>query len=382
MTLRQLAAFRLATLVGLLAAASASAQSTTGGPPTVSGGNGLMYIGTYKGEIQIFDEATEKLVGAIALKTGIPRSLVPSQDRQRFYVLDASLEKIEIVDIASRATLDQFTLSSGTTKTRVRSMAPDPLNRFVILLTRSATKKTDRWEIGPSTLQLYDFAQKKVTRTIDWPQGEERESADLRFSPDGKFLYFFGDDVLIYETDGFTKVDEWQLSHPQEPGLGRVTFGSIDDLYDQPGFFTGLFTMQDPVQNRRLMGIGHVDLNARKIDFSPLGPAQPLTFAQAPDRKRGYAIFQDIQRYEFWSFDLEQKRILHRAEFKGRPRLDLRVSSNGKLLYLFVAGATIDIYDAATYKYLRTIQMNADQTTDLFVFPAPAGRSTSAGARQ
>ena len=44
-------------------------------------------------------------------------------------------------------------------------------NRFVILLTRSATKKTDRWEIGPSTLQLYDFAAKKVTRTIDWPQG-------------------------------------------------------------------------------------------------------------------------------------------------------------------------------------------------------------------
>jgi hypothetical protein len=263
-------------------------------PPAVSGGNGLLYIGTYKGEIQIFDEATEKQVGAIALKTGIPRSLVPSQDRQRFYVLDASLEKIEVVDIAARTTLDRFTLSSGTTKTRVRSMAPDPLNRFVILLTRSATKQRDRWEIGPSTLQLYDFAQKKVTRTLDWPQGEERESADLRFSPDGKLLYFFGDDVLVYETTNFTKVDEWQLSHPQEPGLGRVTFGSIDDLYDQPGYFTGLFTMQDPVQNRRMMGIGRVDLNARKVDFSPLGPAQPLTFAQAPDRKRGYAIFQDI----------------------------------------------------------------------------------------
>jgi hypothetical protein len=380
MTLRRFAPFGLASLVGLLAVTAVGAQ-TRPAPPAVTGGNGLMYIGTYKGEIQIFDEATEKQVGAIALKTGIPRSLVPSQDRQRFYVLDATLEKVEIVDIASRATLDQFTLSSGDTRTRVRSMAPDPLNRFVILLTRSATKKTDRWEIGPSTLQLYDFAQKKVTRTIDWPQGEERESADLRFSPDGKLLYFFGDDVLIYETTGFTKVDEWALSQPQEPGLGRVTLGAIDDLYDQPGYFTGLFTMQDPVQNRRLMGIGRVDLNAKRVDWTPLGPAQPLTFAQSPDRKRGHAIFQDIQRYEFWTFDLEQKRVLNRAEFKGRPRLDLRVSSNGKLLYVFVAGATIDIYDAATYKLLRTIQMNADQTTDLFVFPAPAGRPASTGAR-
>lgn len=381
MTASRLATFGLAAFVALALGTTASAQGKAGGPPTVTGGNGLMYIGTYKGEIQIFDEATEKQVGAIALKTGIPRSLVPSQDRQRFYVLDSTLEKVEVVDIAGKTTLDQFTLSSGSTKVRVRSMAPDPLNRFVILLTRAATRQRDRWEIGPSTLQLYDFAQKKVTRTLDWPQGEERESADLRFSPDGKFLYFFGDDVLIYETAGFTKVDEWPLSHPQESGLGRVTFASIDDLYDQPGYFTGLFTMQDPVQNRRLMGIGRVDLNARKIDFSPLGPAQPLTFAQAPDRKRGYAIYQDIQRYEFWSFDLEQKRILNRAEFKGRPRLDLRVSSNGKLLYVFVAGATIDVYDAASYKLLRTIQMNADQTTDLFVFPAPAARPTPTGAR-
>ena len=40
-----------------------------------------MYIGTYKGEIEIYDEATEKLVDKIALKTGIPRSITPSPDR-------------------------------------------------------------------------------------------------------------------------------------------------------------------------------------------------------------------------------------------------------------------------------------------------------------
>jgi hypothetical protein len=47
----------------------------------------------------------------------------------------------------------------------------------------------------------------------------------------------------------------------------------------------------------------------------------------------------------------------------------LRVSSNGRLLYIFQAGATIDVYEAATYKYLRTIEMNADQTTNLFILP-------------
>jgi hypothetical protein len=46
-------------------------------------------------------------------------------------------------------------------------------------------------------------------------------------------------------------------------------------------------------------------------------------------------------------------------------------------LYVFQAGATIDVYEAGTYKYLRTIEMTADQTTNLFVLPRPADRSTA-----
>ena len=48
----------------------------------------------------------------------------------------------------------------------------------------------------------------------------------------------------------------------------------------------------------------------------------------------------------------------------------LRASTNGKLLYIYQAGNTIDVYDAATYKYLRTISLDADMTTGLYVVPA------------
>ena len=336
---------------------------------TMNGGNSLLYIGTYSGNIQIFDEGTEKLVGEIKLQTGIPRSLILSGDKKRFYVLDSTLEKIEIVDIGSRKSLDTFTLSSGPTKTRIRSMQVDPLQRFMILLTRSATKKSDRWEISDVALQLYDLQQKKITRDVPWPGGEARENVNMRFSPDGKLLYFFGDDVLIVETENFTEVDTWQLSRPIEQGLGRVNFGAVDDVNDDPGFFTGLFSVQDPVMNRRIMGIGRVDLVAKSVEFHPIGPSEGVGFAMAPDRKRAYGLLQQIGRYEFWSFDLEQKKLVTRTEFPGRPRMALRVSSNGRLLYVFQAGATIDVYDAATYRYLRTIEMTADQTTNLFILP-------------
>jgi len=344
---------------------------------TLNGGNHLMYIGTYAGNVQIFDEATEKQIGEIKLKTGIPRSLILSFNKTKFYALDSTLEKIEIVDIASRSTIDTFTLSAGNKRTRIRGMQVDPLERFLILLSRSATKLADRWEISDVALQLYDLKEKKITRDIPWPGGEARENVNIRFSPDGKLLYFFGDDILIVETEKFTEVDTWALSRPIEQGLGRVSFGSVDDVNDDPGFFTGLFTIQDPVQNRRIMGIGRVNLGAKSVEFHPIGPAEGMGFAMAPDRKRGYGLLQQIGRYEFWTFDLDKKKLVSRLEFPGRPRMSLRVSSNGKLLYIFQAGATIDVHEAATFKYLRTIEMNADQTTNLFVLPRSADRTTT-----
>jgi len=341
----------------------------------VNGGDNLMYVGTYAGTIQIFDEASETKVGDIKLQTGIPRSLTLSQSRSKFYVLDSTLEKIEIVDIPSRASLSMFTLSEGNKKVRIRGMQVDPLERFLILLTRSATKQIDRWEIGDVSMQFYDLAEKKVTRTIPWPRGEEREFVNIRFSPDGKFLYFFGDDVLILETANFTEVDTWPLSRPIEPGLGRVNFGSVDDFNEDPGFFTGLFTTQDPIQNRRIMSLGRVNLVAKTNDLTPIGPEEGIGFAMAPDRKRAWGLMQGnggaqpIGRYEFWAFDVAQKKLLGRTPFDGRPRMALRVSSNAKLLYVYQAGATIDVFDSASYKKLRTIEMNADQTTTLYILP-------------
>lgn len=361
--------------LGAVLVAGTLGLSAQGKPaaPTVNAGNGKLYIGSYKGDIQIYDEATGKLEDSIVLKTGIARSLTPSQDRTRFYVLNSTYEQIEVVDIATRKTLNTWSLSSGNKRVRVVNLQADPLNRYLVLLTRTATKLIDRWEIGPATLQQFDLASGQVTRQIAWPRNEERENVNLRFSPDGKFLYFFGEEVIILETENFTEVETWPYAQPAEGGLGRISLGPVSDFYDPPGTFTGLFTMQDPVQHRRIMGIGKVDLTARKIDFRPIGPAEQVSFAQAPDHKRAYGIKSDIGRYEFWTFDLENAKVVSRQEFKGRPRVVPRVSSNGKVIYVYIAGETIDLYDAATYQYLRTIHMGADQTTELFVVPPAPG---------
>jgi hypothetical protein len=105
----------------------------------------------------------------------------------------------------------------------------------------------------------------------------------------------------------------------------------------------------------------------------PVG-ARPVGFTLAPDRKRAYGLLQEIGHYEFWTFDLE-KRNVAKTPFEGRPRMALRTSTNGKLLYVYQAGATIDFYDASNYKLLRTLTLDADQTTDLIVVPAAGTRA-------
>src|ERR1043166_8107624 len=117
----------------------------------VSAGNGTLIIGTYPKQYWIIDEATEKIVGTIPFQSGIPRRTSLSFDRKRFYTTEAQMEKVEIVDIAARKTLDTFTLSEGSKKVRIRSLEPDPLNRFLVMLTASATKQIDRSRLGDPT---------------------------------------------------------------------------------------------------------------------------------------------------------------------------------------------------------------------------------------
>ena len=65
--MRRLLAGAAAAAVVVAVMPAVSGQSARGAKPApmLSGGNGTMYIGTYKGEIEIYDEATEKLVDKI-----------------------------------------------------------------------------------------------------------------------------------------------------------------------------------------------------------------------------------------------------------------------------------------------------------------------------
>jgi hypothetical protein len=362
-----------ASLVAVLAltAVALAAQSP-------SAGTGTIFVGSYSGHLTAVDEATGTFT-KIPLKTGPPFVVRLARDRSRFYVQSANQERFEVVDLRRRETLDTFTLSTGQRHVRALAFEVDPRHRTMVVVAKPATKLIDRWEIGPPEFILYDLAEHKVTRTIPWTIDPEPTnfSVALRFSPDGKLLYVFGNEVTIFDAATMAQVDTWDLSLPAESAMGRFDPGPWDDSADPQGAVTSLFTMQDAVMKRKLLVVGQIDLSARTVDVFPIGPvpeADSLNFTVAPDRSRAHVLVARIGRHELWTIDLAGRRVQSRIDVPTRTRMQMRSSSSG-LTYLYEAGRTIEVYSADASTRLRTIELDSDMMYGTFVIvPAAATR--------
>jgi DNA-binding beta-propeller fold protein YncE len=338
-----------------------------------SGGDGTIYIGSYARSLIVIDESTLEPRAEVPLRSGIPLGMAMNSAQTRFYVTDATFEQIEVVDIQSLESIDLFTLSRGDKKVRIWDFAVAPDDRYMVLLVKTYDKQIDRYDVGPPTLLRYDLQTHAVTDTIPWPEDQERDFMRMIFAPDGGSVYFFSDDLLVLETENFTEVDRWELDHALDAGMGRFSFGFPGTVYEEPGHYTGLFRTTDPIQNRRLMGVARVNLDERDVDFYTLGPSEGVGFALAPDRTRAYGLRQAVGDYQLWTFDLEGRRVASKVNFDGRPRMNLNVSTNGQLLYIANAGNTIDVYDAASFQRLRTVEYEADMSTMVLLPRSIAG---------
>ena len=354
--------------VGLVLPSGLLAQPTA----TRNGGNGTFYVGVFPDQILVVDEATGQVTNEITMRLdGPPSDMWLSTDGRRMYMRDMTFEHLEVIDLATQQTLDTLTLSEGVTQVRIRNYVVSPDERYVVMLADAATKRIDRFDIAPRRLLQVDLTSHEVLREIPWPDDRERIRANMMFSSDGGLLYLFGQEIIALNTDTFTEVERWALSQLDEGGLGQFSFNFRRDPNEEPGFFTGIFRVHDPVQNRRLMGVARINLAERDVDFYTLGPDEPLSsFSLAPGGQKAYALLNRIGRYEFWTFDLAGRRVEKRQGVEGRPRMAILPSSNGEIVYIHQAGNTIELYDAESYEYLRTITLDGDMTN---LFLAPPG---------
>jgi DNA-binding beta-propeller fold protein YncE len=336
---------------------------------------GTLYLPAYPAAVLVFDEAQAKIVDRIPLSTGTPMSIRLSSDHKRIYVTTIDHNGIEVIDVATRKVINHFELNTPTKQYRLLNGTADPGGKIFYAVTKEITSFPEHFEVSKPKYTVVDLEQQKIIKTIDIPKEEEAQNSGdygvgwLEISPDGKYLYQFGEKITILQAPDFKVVDHIDLARPDAPGMENVHFGTDLDLINTPGEHTGMFVWSDPVVHNRVFGLARMDLTTRHIDFNPIGPA-PAGIAGievTPDKKWAYTVvttgIHGTKRCEFWSFDLEHgDRISQRAEVPCRTRFTLGISTDGKKLYIYGAGFDIEVYDAATLKYEKTWDLNNDVT--------------------
>ena len=185
----------------------------------------VMYAGALPSRILVIDENEGKVVDEILLSAGVPRRLRLSYDKKKIYVFTAN-SGIAVVDLATRKVINEFSLHEGNRRVRIRGgYAPDPQDRLLYTIVRVAIQQVDRFEVEKPKFAVIDLAQQQITRTVDLPEDEPRlgRGAGLRVSPDGKYLYAFQDNVLVFDTEDFKLVEKIELSKPLYPGMEQIT---------------------------------------------------------------------------------------------------------------------------------------------------------------
>lgn len=337
----------------------------------------LLYLGTWPNQILVIDESTYKIVNRIEMKTDVPRNLVLTQDKSKLIVQTIKDTGIEVVDLAKGEVIDSFTLGDKTTRVSMAGLAVDPTGNFLYTNVTINKKLVDRWEIGDPKLSVIDLKQHKIVKEVDIPVAERAQAGggyrggNYRVSPDGKLLYQFGRAVNVYDTSTLKKVDTIDLAKPMFPGMENITFAPEVNPEDEPDILTGIFNSSDPEVHRETFGIATFHLNEKKFEFTPIGPAvQGVSNIRfTPDHKKAYAVAitgtHGDRHCEFWGIDVPDTKLLQRQEFACRPRFSFATSSTGNDLFIYAAGFELEVYDAATMKLQKTLNMDADITTQM-----------------
>lgn len=352
------------------------------------GADTMLYLGTWPNQLLGIDERTYQMVKNIHLKTDVPRLLVLTEDRSKLIVMTIKNTGIETVDLTKGEVTDSFELGDNRTRVSMAGMAVDPTGTLLYSNVTTSKKLIDRWEIGVPKLSVIDLKQHKIVKEVEIPPNERREAhggyrgGNYRVSPDGKYLYQFGNAVNIYDTSTLKKVQTINLSKPPFPGMENLTFAPEFDPNDTGDEVSGIFNTEDPEVHRRVFGIATFQLNERQFHFTPVGPAVEgvSNIRYTPDRKKAYAVAisgeHGDRHCEFWGIDVPRDKLMQRQEFACRPRFSFATSSTGQDLYIYAAGFELEVYDAATMKLQKTVSMDADITTQM-VTVVPGATATA-----
>jgi DNA-binding beta-propeller fold protein YncE len=292
--------------------------------------------------IQVIDGDTDTIIADIPIK-GATRELALTADKKFMYVT-ASRHLVHKVDLEQNRVVATADVTNEGWDRLMYGLVIDPDGKTGY--SGFMSRKTDKGEvvIGKPVVAQFDLASGKLLRSVEVPWGV----AHLVSVNGGKMVYAVGKDLYKIDTSG-SELKIVETVPMFDKGM------NILPLWDYTFENGGIASMN--YYTEKFMGILLVDQQSGDIkDIAIKGePALAYSVILAPDHKKAYAVMDDLT-----VIDLVKKTYVASVPNKEGTCYGVNVSADGRKIYVGAGGSTLTVYDAATLKPLKVLQMASD----------------------
>jgi DNA-binding beta-propeller fold protein YncE len=292
--------------------------------------------------IQVIDGDTDTIVADIPIR-GATREVGLTADRKSLYVA-TNRHLVHKVDLAANRVVASADLHNDGWERFMFGFALDADGRtaYGALMSR----RTDGGDVivGKPVVAQFDLATGKVLRSVEVPWGV----AHLVSVRDGATIYAFGQDLYKIDTTG-TDLRVVETVPMFDKGMNILPFW--DYAFDNGGVASMNYYTE------KHMGLLLVDQKSGDVRDIVVGgdPAMAYSVVLAPDRKRAYAVMDDLT-----VIDVAKRRYVASVPINGGTCYGVNVSSDGRKVYAGGGGSTVTVFDAKTLKPIKVLQMATD----------------------
>ncbi len=293
--------------------------------------------------IEVIDGDRDAIVAKIPLR-GWTREAAVTSDKKFMYVT-ASRHLIHKVSLDENKVVATVDVSGDGWDRFIFGfvMAGDDRTAFAGMMSR--TTRNGEAVVGAPVVAQIDLASGKIVRSVEVPWGV----VQLVRVNGAQQVYAIGKDLYkIDTTGGALKIVEtvpmfekkwnilplWDYTWENGGGVAAMNYYTPD-----------------------IMGLLTVDQKTGEIKDIPIqgDPVLAYSVIVAPDRKTAYAVMDDLN-----VIDLEKRTYRRVLPLKQGTSYAVNLSSDGRKIYVGSGGASITIFDAATLKPLKVLQLASD----------------------
>ncbi len=292
------------------------------------------------GKVHVIDVSSDELVSEIPIKGWARESLV-STDKKFLYVT-ASRHMYHKIDLQSMKVVKTVDMNYGGWQRFIYGFesAGDGKTAYI----NTVSRKTENGDVAigkPAVLQI-DLETGQILRSLEVPFGV----FNLAYSETKKKLYAVGLDLYTINVSAKTMkiVDTYPLFDKKMNILPIF----VPTAENGNVFLVPYYTPTHP-------GLMSIDLASGEIKFTPL-KSEIMAYGAfySPDKKKAYANMDDL-----YVIDVETGTVTNSQVVNEGTTFGLVTSADGRKIYL-QSGPALLVYDAATLKLVKRLQMSTD----------------------